>query len=169
MNTRSKSMSDSKDTEQASLDTFWMQHALELARRARAAGEVPVGAVLVSGEQILAEGWNAPIGQHDPTAHAEIRALRAGAEQIGNYRLLDTTLYVTLEPCVMCAGAIIHARVKRVVYGATDPKTGAAGSVFDILGSDRHNHRVEITGGILADQCGALVSEFFQAKRNKMP
>jgi tRNA(adenine34) deaminase len=165
---RTKFMTDPINTEQASLDTFWMQHALELARRAGAAGEVPVGAVLVRDDQILAEGWNAPIGQHDPTAHAEIQALRAGAKKVGNYRLLDSTLYVTLEPCVMCAGAIIHARLKRVVYGASDPKTGAAGSVFQILDSDRLNHRVELSSGILADQCGALLSEFFQAKRNKM-
>jgi tRNA(adenine34) deaminase len=154
-------------SEAESLDLFWMQRALELARQAEAEGEVPVGAVLVKDEQILGESWNAPIGEHDPTAHAEIRALRNAATRLGNYRLLDTTLYVTLEPCVMCAGAIIHARVKRVVYGAADTKTGAAGSVFDILNSELHNHRVEITSGVLELECGALLKEFFQARRNK--
>ena len=161
-------MSDNLDnTEAESLDRFWMQRALELAQQAKAEGEVPVGAVLVKEDHILGEGWNAPIGQHDPTAHAEIRALRSAAEGLGNYRLPDTTLYVTLEPCVMCAGAIIHARVKRVVIGALDPKTGAAGSVFDILNSERHNHQVEISQGVLAEECGALLKDFFQARRNK--
>jgi len=161
-------MSNEHDISEAeSLDLFWMQRALELARQAEAAGEVPVGAVLVKEDQVLGEGWNAPIGEHDPTAHAEIRALRQAANRLGNYRLLDTTLYVTLEPCVMCAGAIIHARVKRVVYGAADPKTGAAGSVFDILNSELHNHRVEITAGVLDQECGTLLKGFFQARRNK--
>jgi len=159
--------SDHNVSEAESLDLFWMQRALELARQAEAEGEVPVGAVLVKDEQILGESWNAPIGEHDPTAHAEIRALRNAATRLGNYRLLDTTLYVTLEPCVMCAGAIIHARVKRVVYGAADPKTGAAGSMFDILNSELHNHRVEITSGVLESECSALLKEFFQARRNK--
>lgn len=154
-------------SEAESLDLFWMQRALELARQAEAEGEVPVGAVLVKEDQILGEGWNAPIGEHDPTAHAEIRALRNAATRLGNYRLPDTTLYVTLEPCVMCAGAIIHARVQRVVYGAVDPKTGAAGSVFDILNSELHNHRVNISGGVLEQECSTLLKDFFQAKRNK--
>ena len=153
--------------ERESLDLFWMQRALELARQAEAEGEVPVGAVLVKEDQILGEGWNAPIGEHDPTAHAEIRALRNAATRLGNYRLPDTTLYVTLEPCVMCAGAIIHARIQRVVYGAVDPKTGAAGSVFDILNSELHNHRVNISGGVLEQECSTLLKDFFQAKRNK--
>lgn len=144
-----------------------MQRALELAQHAQEKGEVPVGAILVKEDQILGEGWNAPITAHDPTAHAEIRALRNAAQRLGNYRLLDTTLYVTLEPCVMCAGAIVHARVKRVVYGATDPKTGAAGSVFNILNSELHNHRVEITAGVLEQECSAMLRNFFQAKRNK--
>lgn len=144
-----------------------MQRALELAQHAQEEGEVPVGAILVKEDQILGEGWNAPITAHDPTAHAEIRALRNAAQRLGNYRLLDTTLYVTLEPCVMCAGAIVHARVKRVVYGATDPKTGAAGSVFNILNSELHNHRVEITAGVLEQECSAMLRNFFQAKRNK--
>lgn len=161
-------MSNEHDISEAeSLDLFWMQRALELARQAEAAGEVPVGAVLVKEDQVLGEGWNAPIGEHDPTAHAEIRALRQAANRLGNYRLLNTTLYVTLEPCVMCAGAIIHARVKRVVYGAADPKTGAAGSVFDILNSELHNHRVEITAGVLDQECSTLLKGFFQARRNK--
>jgi tRNA(adenine34) deaminase len=156
------------DTSEAeSLDLFWMQRALELAHQAEAEGEVPVGAILVKEDQILGEGWNAPIGEHDPTAHAEIRALRNAAKRLGNYRLPDTTLYVTLEPCVMCAGAIIHARVQRVVYGAVDPKTGAAGSVFDILNSELHNHRVHISGGVLEQECSTLLKDFFQAKRNK--
>lgn len=154
-------------SEVESLDLFWMQRALELARQAEAEGEVPVGAVLVKEDQVVGESWNAPIGEHDPTAHAEIRALRNAATRLGNYRLLDTTLYVTLEPCVMCAGAIIHARVKRVVFGAADPKTGAAGSVFDILNSELHNHRVEITSGVLEAECSAMLKEFFQARRNK--
>lgn len=147
------------------LDAFWMQRALELAHRAEAAGEVPVGAVLIQDEQVIGEGWNQPIGSHDPSAHAEMRALRQAAQRLNNYRLPDTTLYVTLEPCVMCAGAIIHARVKRVVFGAPDPKTGAAGSVFDILTSDRHNHRVEVCGGVMARECGVVLRDFFKAKR----
>ncbi|MDZ7663373.1 tRNA adenosine(34) deaminase TadA [Thiohalophilus sp.] len=148
------------------LDAFWMQRALELARQAEAAGEVPVGALLVRDEQAIGEGWNQPIGSHDPSAHAEMCALRDAAQRLGNYRLSGTTLYVTLEPCVMCAGAIIHARVKRVVFGARDPKTGAAGSVFDILNSDQHNHRVEICGGVMAEECGALLRRFFKQKRD---
>jgi tRNA(adenine34) deaminase len=154
-------------SEAESLDLFWMQRALELAHQAEAEGEVPVGAILVKEDQVVGEGWNAPIGEHDPTAHAEIRALRNAATRLGNYRLLDTTLYVTLEPCVMCAGAIIHARVRRVVFGAADPKTGAAGSVFDILNSELHNHRVEITSGVLEPECSTMLKEFFQARRNK--
>lgn len=148
------------------LDYFWMQHALELAQQAEAAGEVPVGAVIVKDAQVIAEGWNQPIGSHDPSAHAEMVALRRAAHTLNNYRLLDTTLYVTLEPCVMCAGAMIHARIKRVVFGAHDPKTGAAGSVFDILNSDKHNHKVELHGGVMADECSALLSNFFKEKRN---
>ena len=144
-----------------------MCHALELARRAQAVDEVPVGALLVRDDQIIGEGWNVSITSHDPSAHAEIRALRAAANSISNYRLPDTTLYVTLEPCVMCAGAIIHARVQRVVFGARDPKTGAAGSVFTILNSDQHNHGVQITEGILAEECGQLLTDFFRARRKK--
>lgn len=161
-------MDDSVDNlEQQSLDEFWMQRALELAHRAEAEGEVPVGAVLVRDEQIIGEGWNQPITASDPTSHAEIMALRSAAANINNYRLLNTTLYVTLEPCSMCAGALIHARVKRVVYGATDPKGGAAGSVFEILGTDKLNHKVEITAGVLSKECGEVLTNFFQQRRNK--
>jgi tRNA(adenine34) deaminase len=146
-------------------DRQFMALALDLARQAEAAGEVPVGAVLVRDGEILGTGYNAPISQHDPTAHAEIQALRAAAGAVGNYRLPGTTLYVTLEPCVMCAGAIIHARVQRLVIGAADPKTGAAGSVFDTLVSEKHNHRVEISRGVLAEESSALLQAFFQARR----
>lgn len=142
-----------------------MRIALELARTAEQHGEVPVGAVVVKDGQLLAEGWNQPIGSNDPSAHAELVAIRAAAQKIGNYRLLDTTLYVTLEPCVMCAGAIVHARVQRIVFGAPDPKTGAAGSVFNVLNSNRLNHQVELTGGVLQDDCGKLLKSFFESKR----
>jgi tRNA(adenine34) deaminase len=142
-----------------------MRYALALAERAREAGEVPVGAVLVKDGEVLAEGWNCPISTHDPTAHAEIVALRAAGLTLENYRLVDTTLYVTLEPCVMCMGAIIHSRVKRVIYGATDPKRGAAGSALQLADVEFLNHRVEVLGGILAEDCGALLREFFRARR----
>ena len=154
-----------KNLEQRSLDEFWMQRALQLAQRAEAEGEVPIGALLVRDEQVIGEGWNQPITSSDPTSHAEIMALRAAASHINNYRLLNTTLYVTLEPCSMCAGAIIHSRVKCVVYGASDPKGGAAGSVFEILGTDKLNHKVEVTSGILADECGELLKGFFKSRR----
>ncbi len=143
-----------------------MQRAIELAKQAETLDEVPVGAVIVKDDQIVGEGFNAPISGMDPTAHAEITALRNAALNIGNYRLLNTTLYVTLEPCLMCVGAIIHARVATVVYGAPEPKTGAAGSAFDLLISDKHNHRLEVRGGILADQCANLMTEFFSKKRS---
>jgi tRNA(adenine34) deaminase len=147
-------------------DIGFMQYALTLAERAEAEGEVPVGAVLVRGGGIIGEGWNRPIGSHDPTAHAEIFALRDAARRAQNYRLPGSTLYVTLEPCPMCAGAIIHARVGRVVFGAPDPKGGAAGSVFDLLPSDqRFNHRVEALGGVLEQACGDLLRRFFRARR----
>jgi tRNA(adenine34) deaminase len=147
------------------VDQDWMRHALALAERAREAGEVPVGAVLVKDGAVVAEGWNCPISTHDPTAHAEIMALRAAGLTLGNYRLVDTTLYVTLEPCVMCMGAIIHARVKRVVYGAADPKRGAAGSALMLADVDFLNHRVEVGGGVLEEECGAQLRAFFRAKR----
>lgn len=142
-----------------------MARALELAQQAEQEGEVPVGAVLVSHDAIIAEGWNRPIATHDPTAHAEINTLRAAASRLGNYRLPGTALYVTLEPCVMCAGAIVHARLARVVYGAPDTRAGAAGSVFDVLGTERLNHRVAVQGGVMEQQCGAILQEFFRRKR----
>ncbi len=140
---------------------------MELAHKAELDGEVPVGALVVREGEIISEGWNRPIGDHDPTAHAEIIALRSAGRQLKNYRLSGATLYVTLEPCPMCASAIIHARIARVVFGATDPKGGAAGSVFHLLPSDqRFNHRVEVTGGVLAEECGDLLRAFFKARRN---
>jgi len=147
-------------------DERYMRRALELARHAQDEHEeVPVGAVLVHAGEIVGEGWNRSITTHDPTAHAEIAALRSAAHRLGNYRLPDTTLYVTLEPCVMCAGAIVHARVARVVYAADDPKTGAAGSVFDTLVSDRHNHRVAVARGLCAQESGELLRGFFKQRR----
>ena len=146
-------------------DEKWMREALKLARQAEAAGEVPVGAVLVKDGAAIGSGWNHPISAHDPTAHAEIAALRVAAETLGNYRLLDTTLYVTLEPCAMCAGAMVHARVKRLVYGAADPKAGAAGSVFDIARAPALNHRLEVTSGVLQEECAELLKGFFARRR----
>ncbi len=142
-----------------------MRRALELARHAEEAGEVPVGAVVVLDGEIIGEGWNQPIVSHDPTAHAEIVALRAAAMRIRNYRLSNATLYVTLEPCAMCAGAIVHARIARVVYGADDPKTGAARSVFRLLDAPALNHRAEVVGGVLAEECGERLKRFFQSRR----
>ena len=153
--------------EQLELDVFWMQHALELANRAESEGEVPVGAVIVHDEKVIGEGWNSPINDNDPTAHAEIIALRSAAKKINNYRLLDTTLYVTLEPCIMCTGAIIHSRVMRVVYGATDPKAGAVESAFEILGTDCLNHQVDVERGVLATECGQILTDFFRKKRKE--
>ena len=146
-------------------DKYWMRRALQLAERARAEGEVPVGAVLVMEGDCIGEGWNRPISAHDPTAHAEIAALRAGATHLGNYRLPGATLYVTLEPCAMCAGAIILARIKRLVYAAADPKSGAAGSVFNILQSAQLNHRVELASGILEQEAATLLQTFFWERR----
>ena len=155
-------------TEQAR-DEHWMRHALALAERAQHEDdEIPVGAVLVSAEgDILGEGWNRNIIERDPTAHAEIVAMRQAGARIGNHRLLGSTLYVTLEPCAMCAMAMVHARVARVVFGASDQKTGAAGSVFDLLGDPRHNHRVEVKGGVLAEQAGTRLTNYFRRKRGK--
>jgi tRNA(adenine34) deaminase len=145
-----------------------MRRALDLAERAAAEGEVPVGAVLVRDGQLIGEGWNCPIGTHDPSAHAEIQALRDAGARVGNYRLPDTTLYVTLEPCPMCAAALVHARVRRVVYAAADPKGGACGSVFDLLPSDaRFNHLTEVTGGVLASACGERLRAFFRQRRGQ--
>ena len=147
-------------------DDHYMRRALELAEHARDEHEeIPVGAVLVRDGKVLGEGWNRSIGLHDATAHAEIVALRAAGARAENYRLTGSTLYVTLEPCVMCAGAIIHARIARVVYAARDPKTGAAGSVFDTLVSPLHNHRVVVDGGLCADQATEMLKEFFRARR----
>jgi len=146
-------------------DIKWMRHALRLAGRAGAEGEVPVGAVLIKDGEVVGEGWNRPIAAHDPSAHAELLSLRAAAAAVGNYRLLDTILYVTLEPCVMCAGAIIHARVARVVYGASDPKTGAAGGAVDIFAAPFVNHRVAVEGGVMAEECGRVLTEFFKERR----
>ena len=147
-------------------DELWMRRALELAQAAQALdGEVPVGAVLVRDDVAIGLGRNRMIGANDPSAHAEIEALRDAGRRVGNYRLGGATLYVTLEPCVMCAGALVHARVARVVYAATDPKTGAAGSVFDTLVSERHNHRIVVEGGVLAEEAGALLREFFRRRR----
>jgi tRNA(adenine34) deaminase len=146
-------------------DESWMRRALELAKQAEELGEVPVGAVLVLDDKVVGEGWNQPIGRHDPTAHAEIIAMRQAANHLKNYRLCDCVLYVTLEPCVMCAGAMIHGRIKRLVYGATDPKAGGAGSVFDIAGTQKLNHTVEVDGGVLADECGQILKDFFAQRR----
>jgi len=148
-------------------DAAWMRLALAEARAAAEAGEVPVGAVVVCGGQVVATGRNAPIAGHDPTAHAEIAALRAAAERLGNYRLDGCTLYVTLEPCAMCSGAMLHARLARVVFGAADAKTGAAGSVVNLFAEERLNHQTHWQGGVLADECGALLSSFFQQRRQQ--
>ena len=148
-----------------SRDIFFMQQALIQARHAWTLGEVPVGAVVVCEGEVIASGCNHPIGTHDPTAHAEIRALRAAAEILGNYRLPGCELYVTLEPCVMCAGAMMHARLARVIYGATDPKTGACGSVLNLFEQERLNHHTEVTGGVLADECGEVLRAFFAERR----
>jgi tRNA(adenine34) deaminase len=148
-------------------DQHFMREALDLARQAAALDEVPVGAVVVVEGDIVGRGFNQPISRHDPTAHAEIMALRDAAKRLGNYRLLGSTLYVTLEPCVMCTGAIMHARVGRVVFGARDPKTGAAGSVVDLYAENRLNHHADIEGGVLAEECGGLLSDFFAARRSR--
>ncbi len=145
-----------------------MLAALEQARKAQAAGEVPVGAVIVKDGGIIGAGFNAPISGHDPTAHAEIRALRDAAKKLGNYRLPDCELYVTLEPCTMCVGAMLHARIARLIYGATDPKTGACGSVIDLFAEPRLNHHANLTAGVMAEECGALLREFFAARRAKV-
>jgi tRNA(adenine34) deaminase len=146
-------------------DADYMQRALALARAAAAQGEVPVGALVVRGGEIIGEGANRPIGQHDPSAHAEIEALRAAGRTMGDYRFKGATLYVTLEPCIMCASAIVHARIDRVVFGAWDPKAGAAGSVADVFAIPQLNHRVDVFGGVLAEECATLLSEFFRARR----
>ena len=145
-----------------------MQRAIALAERAGAAGEVPVGAVLVRGNEIVGEGWNKPIASHDPTAHAEIDALRAAGERLGAYRLPGTTMVVTLEPCPMCVGAMIHARVDRVVFGASDPKTGACGGALALHADSTHNHRLKVQGGVDAESCASILREFFRARRGRV-
>jgi tRNA(adenine34) deaminase len=146
-------------------DAIFMQQALSQAHNAWALGEVPVGAVVVKDRQVIATGFNQPIGTHDPTAHAEIMALRAAATIFGNYRLPGCTLYVTLEPCAMCAGAMMHARLARVVFGAPDPKTGVCGSIMNLFQQEKLNHHTEVTGGVMAEECGALLREFFAERR----
>ena len=146
-------------------DEYYMQQALELARLAQGVGEVPVGAIVVKDGDIVGRGYNRPIFSHDPTAHAEIVAMRDAAIRLGNYRLGECELFVTLEPCVMCAGAMLHARIARVVYGARDPKTGACGSVIDLFAERRLNHHTEVTGGVLAENAAALLQAFFGERR----
>jgi tRNA(adenine34) deaminase len=142
-----------------------MQHALSLARKAAAQGEIPVGAVITYKKEIIAEGWNQSITLNDPTAHAEILALRAAAKHLNNYRLTDCNLYVTLEPCPMCAGAMVHARINRLIYGASDPIAGAAGSVFQLTHNSKLNHQLDCIGAILVDECSTQLKEFFQTRR----
>lgn len=152
-------------------DERWMRHAFALAHRAeREFDEIPVGAVLVDADgRLLGEGWNRNIADHDPSAHAEIMAMRAAGRKLGNHRLVGATLYVTLEPCAMCAMALVHARVARLVYGASDPKTGACGSVFDLVADPRHNHRVDVQGGVLGEEAGRRLTNYFRGKRGKPP
>jgi tRNA(adenine34) deaminase len=146
-------------------DADWMRRALELAARAEAEGEVPVGALVVRDDEVLGEGWNQPVALRDPTAHAETLALRAAAQKVGDHRLGGATLYVTLEPCPMCAAALSHARIARLVFGAWDPRQGAAGSVFNLVTSGAMNHRVDTFGGVLSEECGALLKRFFAGRR----
>jgi tRNA(adenine34) deaminase len=154
------------DTAQLAADQAFMRLALAAALRAKDAGEVPVGAVLVKDGEVIATGYNQPIGRHDPTAHAEIAALRSAADVLGNYRLPGCTLYVTLEPCAMCAGAMMHARLARIVFGANDPKTGACGSVLNLFAEDKLNHHAQLVGGVLAEECGTMLSAFFAERRS---
>jgi tRNA(adenine34) deaminase len=147
-------------------DVTFMREALAMAAKAGTVGEVPVGAIVVKDGDIVGRGWNQPISAHDPTGHAEIRALRDAATRLGNYRLPGCELYVTLEPCTMCAGAIMHARISRLVFGAADPKTGACGSVLDLFAEPRLNHHCSVTGGLLAAECGGLLSDFFISRRS---
>jgi tRNA(adenine34) deaminase len=153
--------------QQRKLDEKWMAYALSIAHKAELENEIPVGAVLIKDDQIVAEGWNLSILNHDACAHAEIMAIRNAGKVMENYRLIDCTLYVTLEPCPMCAGALVHARIKRLVYGARDYKTGAAGSVFDLVRNKKLNHQIEVTSGIYAEQCATKVSDFFKRRRKE--
>jgi tRNA(adenine34) deaminase len=150
---------------QEAADAVFMHLALDQAANARLVGEVPVGAVVVRNGRVIATGFNQPIGSHDPSAHAEIMALRQAAQQLGNYRLPECELYVTLEPCVMCIGAMLHARLKRVVFGAYEPKTGGAGSVVNLFANEQLNHQTEVLGGVLGEQCGATLRDFFRERR----
>lgn len=150
-------------------DARWMGEALELAALAAARGEVPVGAVVVCDGVVIGRGGNAPIAHSDPTAHAEIAALRDAAQNVGNYRLTGCEIFCTLEPCAMCAGALLHARIARVVFGARDPKSGAAGSVIDLFGESKLNHHAVVTSGVRSDECGKLLSDFFAARRRPRP
>lgn len=160
-------MSESITVTQQHTDEKWMNYALSLADKAEQENEIPVGAVLVKDDLVVAEGWNLSILNHDACAHAEIIAIRSAGKIVQNYRLIDCTLYVTLEPCPMCAGALVHARIKRLVYGAGDYKTGAAGSVFDLVRSDKLNHQIEVTSGIYAEQCATKISNFFKRRRKE--
>ncbi len=155
------------NTEPALSPLEYMRIALALAKQAALIGEVPVGAIVVKDGVIIGRGSNAPIGLHDPTAHAEIIAMRQAAQQLGNYRLVDCTLYVTLEPCAMCSGAMQHARIAKLVYGASDPKTGACGSVVNLMSEPKLNHHCEVISGVLADECGAVLTAFFKQRRGK--
>jgi len=146
-------------------DEYWMQQAIELARKAASEDEVPVGAVLVKDSQFISNGWNQSIQNHDPSAHAEMVALRNAGKELKNYRLIGSTLYVTLEPCSMCVGAMIHARVNRLVFGAYDAKTGAAGSAINLINEQAHNHKIEVHGGVLEEDCKKLLQDFFRQKR----
>jgi len=145
----------------------WMQYAIQLAQKAADQDEVPVGAVIVKDNQLIAEGWNQPIQSHDPSAHAEIMAIRNAGQALNNYRLIDTTMYVTLEPCSMCVGAMIHARVKHLVFGASDLKTGATGSAINLIHNPVHNHKIEVTGGVMEDECRDVLQLFFKLKRER--
>jgi len=158
---------EEQSLEKQKTDEKWMTYALALADRAEQENEIPVGAVLVKDDQVVAEGWNLSIVNHDACAHAEIMAIREAGKVVENYRLIDCTLYVTLEPCPMCAGALVHARIKRLVYGAGDYKTGAAGSVFDLVRSDKLNHQIEVTSGIYAELCADKISAFFKRRRKE--
>ncbi|MCF6189005.1 MAG: tRNA adenosine(34) deaminase TadA [Cocleimonas sp.] len=148
-----------------------MAHALKLAERSREEGEVPVGAVIIKDGELISEGWNQPIADHDATAHAEIMAIRGAGKALNNYRLPNTTLYVTLEPCTMCAGAMVHARIARVVFGAPDPRTGTAGSAIDLFSQSYNNHQIDVEGGVMQEACGQILKNFFRErrKRNKNP
>ncbi|RDH84765.1 MAG: tRNA adenosine(34) deaminase TadA [endosymbiont of Galathealinum brachiosum] len=146
---------------------YWMQQAIQLARKAADEDEVPVGAIIVKNDQLIAEGWNQPIQSHDPSAHAELMAIRNAGQVLNNYRLIDTTMYVTLEPCSMCVGAMIHARVKQLVFGASDLKTGATGSAINLIHDPIHNHKIEVTGGVMEDECREVLQYFFKQKRER--